>query len=62
MFLFGDRGTPDGFRHMDGFGSHTFKLVNDKGEAVYCKFHAKVRCHTDSSYSTAFNIVDRAEN
>jgi len=41
MFLFGDRGTPDGFRHMNGYGSHTFKLVNDKNEAVYCKFHIK---------------------
>lgn len=41
MFLFGDRGTPDGYRHMNGYGSHTFKLVNAKGEAVYCKFHLK---------------------
>uniref|UniRef100_A0A915JPD3 Catalase core domain-containing protein n=1 Tax=Romanomermis culicivorax TaxID=13658 RepID=A0A915JPD3_ROMCU len=41
MFLFSDRGTPDGHRHMDGFGSHTFKLVNVNGEAVYCKFHMK---------------------
>ncbi|XP_014243087.1 catalase isoform X2 [Cimex lectularius] len=41
MFLFSDRGTPDGFRHMNGYGSHTFKLVNDKNEAVYCKFHYK---------------------
>lgn len=40
-FLFTDRGTPDGYRHMNGYGSHTFKLVNDKGEAVYCKFHHK---------------------
>lgn len=40
-FLFSDRGTPDGFRHMNGYGSHTFKLVNDKNEAVYCKFHMK---------------------
>src|ERR1035441_6658481 len=23
--LFSDRGTPDGFRHMDGFSSHTFR-------------------------------------
>jgi catalase len=28
---------------MNGYGSHTFKLVNAKGEAVYCKFHAKTR-------------------
>lgn len=40
-FLFSDRGIPDGFRYMDGFGSHTFKLVNAKGESVYCKFHYK---------------------
>lgn len=42
MFLFGDRGIPDGYRHMNGYGSHTFKLVNNKNEIVYCKFHYKV--------------------
>jgi catalase len=40
-FLFSDRGIPDGFRHMNGYGSHTFKLVNDKNEAVYAKFVMK---------------------
>ncbi|KAJ7401321.1 Catalase [Pitangus sulphuratus] len=40
-FLFSDRGIPDGYRHMNGYGSHTFKLVNAEGRAVYCKFHAK---------------------
>ncbi|KFM80301.1 Catalase, partial [Stegodyphus mimosarum] len=40
-FLFSDRGIPDGYRHMNGYGSHTFKLVNAQGEAVYCKFHYK---------------------
>nr|AEP83810.1 catalase [Haliotis diversicolor] len=40
-FLFSDRGTPDGYRHMNGYGSHTFKLVNARGESVYCKFHFK---------------------
>lgn len=40
-FLFTDRGIPDGHRHMNGYGSHTFKLVNDNNEAVYCKFHWK---------------------
>ncbi|CAM2115674.1 catalase isoform X1 [Lepidochelys kempii] len=39
--LFSDRGIPDGHRHMHGFGSHTFKLINAQGKAVYCKFHAK---------------------
>lgn len=28
---------------MNGYGSHTFKLINVDGEAVYCKFHYKVR-------------------
>ncbi|XP_077373632.1 catalase [Festucalex cinctus] len=40
-FLFSDRGLPDGFRHMNGYGSHTFKLINANGEPVYCKFHYK---------------------
>ncbi|XP_009332872.1 PREDICTED: catalase [Pygoscelis adeliae] len=40
-FLFSDRGIPDGYRHMNGYGSHTFKLVNAGGRAVYCKFHVK---------------------
>lgn len=26
---------------MNGYGSHTFKLVNAKGEPIYCKFHFK---------------------
>uniref|UniRef100_A0A674AY38 Catalase n=1 Tax=Salmo trutta TaxID=8032 RepID=A0A674AY38_SALTR len=40
-FLFSDRGLPDGFRHMNGYGSHTFKLVNAEHQPVYCKFHYK---------------------
>ena len=41
--LFSDRGTPDGYRHMDGFGSHTFSLVNDSGDPVWVKWHFKTR-------------------
>jgi catalase len=40
-FLFSDRGIPDGYRHMDGFGSHTFRLTNKQGEGVWVKFHFK---------------------
>lgn len=40
-FLFSDRGTPDGYRHLNGYGSHTFKNVNAAGEAVYVKYHFK---------------------
>lgn len=41
LFLFSDRGIPDGYRHMNGFGSHTFKLVNSNEDIVFCKFHYK---------------------
>jgi len=37
--LFSSRGTPDGYRHMHGFGSHTFSLINDAGERVFVKWH-----------------------
>jgi catalase len=40
-FLFSDRGIPDGYRHMNGYGSHTFKNVNARGEPVYVKYHFK---------------------
>lgn len=42
MILFSDRGIPDGYRHMNGYGSHTFELLNARNERVYCKFHYKV--------------------
>src|ERR1700749_2074592 len=39
--LMSDRGTPYGYRHMDGFGSHTFSMINAKNERVWVKFHFK---------------------
>ena len=39
--LFSDRGTPDGFRHLNGYSSHTYKWVNEKGEVHYVKYHFK---------------------
>ncbi|MBQ0117716.1 MAG: catalase [Flavobacterium sp.] len=41
LILMSDRGTPDGYRHMHGFGSHTFSMVNANNERVYVKFHHK---------------------
>jgi catalase len=37
--LFSDRGTPKTYRHMHGFGSHTFKWVNADGQAYWVKYH-----------------------
>ncbi len=39
--LMSDRGLPIGVRHINGYGSHTFSLINDKGERVWVKFHFK---------------------
>ncbi|MEO6963164.1 MAG: catalase [Puia sp.] len=41
MFLMSDRGTPYGFRHMNGYGSHTFSLINSNNERIWVKFHFK---------------------
>jgi catalase len=41
--LFSDRGTPAGYRHMDGFSSHAFSLINAQNELFYVKYHFKTR-------------------
>ncbi len=49
--LFSDRGLPASYRHMNGYGSHTFSFYNDQGERFWVKFHFKtmqgIRCLTD---------------
>lgn len=40
-WLQSDNGTPATFRHMDGFGVHAFKFVNDEGDISWVKFHWK---------------------
>jgi len=37
-----DRGIPASYRHMHGFGSHTFSFLNAKNERFWVKFH--LRC------------------
>ncbi|ODM99440.1 Catalase, partial [Orchesella cincta] len=36
---FSDINTPESIRSINGSGVHTFKLVDEQGDAVYCKFH-----------------------
>lgn len=36
-----DRGIPLSYRHMDGFGSHTFSLINAENERIWVKFTLK---------------------
>ena len=39
--LFSDRGLPMSYRHMNGYGSHTYSFFNEAGERSWVKFHFK---------------------
>lgn len=41
--LMSDRGLPKSYRHINGYGSHTYGLINDKNERFWVKFHFKTR-------------------
>ncbi|MEU4053242.1 catalase [Streptomyces olivaceus] len=43
IFFMGDRGIPRSYRMMEGFGVHTFRLVNAEGATTLVKFHWKPR-------------------
>ena len=38
-YLMGDRGIPKSWRHMNGYGSHTYMWVNAAGERHWVKYH-----------------------
>ena len=42
-YVMGDRGIPTDYRHMHGFGSHTYSMINADNERVYVKFHFKTQ-------------------
>ena len=39
MWVMSDRAIPRSYRMMQGFGVHSFRLVNARGDSVFCKFH-----------------------
>ncbi|MBP7769685.1 MAG: catalase [Aliarcobacter sp.] len=39
--LMSDRGLPKSYRHVNGYGSHTYSLINAKNERFWVKFHFK---------------------
>ena len=41
--LMSDRGIPASFRHMHGFGSHTFSFINANNERYWVKFHFRTQ-------------------
>ena len=60
-----DRGIPLSYRHMNGYGSHTFSLINAKNERFWVKFHFKtqqgIKCLTDQE-AEAIVAKDRESN
>ncbi|RUO25306.1 catalase [Aliidiomarina minuta] len=77
-WLMGDRGIPKNWRHMNGYGSHTYMWVNAEGEKFWIKYHFHtdqgVECLTeeeatkiageDSDYHTRdlFDAIKRGEH
>ncbi len=41
MWIMSDRAIPRSFRFMEGFGVHTFRLINAEGKSTFVKFHWK---------------------
>lgn len=39
LITFSPRGVPDGYRHMHGYSSHTYKWVNKEGKLHWVMFH-----------------------
>ncbi len=48
MWVMSDRAIPRSLRMMQGFGVHTFRLVNHKNDSLFCKFHWKPMFGTHS--------------
>ncbi len=48
MWAMSDRAIPRSFATMQGFGVHSFRLVNDAGDSVFCKFHWSPKAGTHS--------------
>ncbi|GAA4283509.1 catalase [Brevibacterium daeguense] len=42
-YVMGDRGIPDGYRHMHGFGSHTYSFLNAQNQRFWVKFHFRTQ-------------------
>jgi catalase len=77
-WLFGDRGIPRSWRHMNGYSSHTYMWVNAKGGKFWVKYHFTtdqgVQCLTqaeadllagqDADYHTRdlYEAIERSEH
>jgi len=63
--LFSDRGIPKSFRHMNGYGSHTYSFINAENKRFWVKFHFKtmqgIQCLRDEEAERIIS-TDRESN
>ncbi|MCY1351313.1 Catalase [compost metagenome] len=59
--LMSDRGLPTDVRHINGYGSHTYSLINAANERVWVKFHFKtLQGHQHWTNAEAADVVGRS--
>src|SRR5690625_2885664 len=61
MWQMSDRGIPRSFRMMEGFGVHTFRMINRDGETTLVKFHWKPRLGAHSLVWEEAQLVNGAD-
>ena len=60
LWIMSDRAIPRSFRMMEGFGVHTFRLINEKGESHLVKFHWKPKLGVHSLvWDEAFKLAGK---
>ncbi|KAI3617030.1 hypothetical protein CBS9595_002939 [Malassezia furfur] len=62
MWAMSDRGIPRSLRMMEGFGIHTFQLVNEEGDAHFVKFHWKPKLGVQSTIWDETTKLQGADN
>ncbi|MEX2334355.1 MAG: catalase, partial [Pseudohongiella sp.] len=62
MWAMSDRGIPRSYRMMQGFGVHTFRLVNESGESKFVKFHWTPKLGTHSLVWDEATKIQGADN
>jgi catalase len=63
LWLMGDRGAPMGWRHVNGYGSHTFSFLDANNERTWVKFHFKtdqgIKFFTDEQWRQMQGVEPR---
>jgi catalase len=60
-WLFSPRGIPADYRHQDGFGVNTYRMVNANGEGVLVKYHWKTQQGIKSLTQEEANAIQATE-